>query len=273
MSSIIRGLITAALLLSLTGCFEVTTVVRVSPDGSGTVTETVLLSRKMIAQMDEMMRGMAASGDGKPAPWELFEPAKLKEQARNMGEGVSYRSGEKVANADFAGYTAIYDFTDITRLRLNQQGDANSAAPAGAGVASTLPVTFRFSKGTPATLFVEQPRVNQTAPPAETPQGDTPPPGAGSDENTRMLAEMFKGLKFKVDIAANGTIVSTNAKHRNGNQVTLFDLDLDKLANAAPLLEKLSSLGGRSLAETRQLLKDVPGLKVDTNDTLTVVFK
>jgi hypothetical protein len=58
----------AVVLLMLAGCFQTSTVVRVNPDGSGTVEETMLLSKKMVAQMIEMVKGFAGGNGGKTKP-------------------------------------------------------------------------------------------------------------------------------------------------------------------------------------------------------------
>ena len=88
-----RLVITVVAIFFLAGCFQVSTVVRVNPDGSGTVVETMLLSKKMIAKMNEMMQGFAGESGAKPEPIDMFEPAKLKAQAAGMGEGVTYQIG------------------------------------------------------------------------------------------------------------------------------------------------------------------------------------
>jgi hypothetical protein len=275
---------TAMVLLFLAGCFQVTTVVRVNPDGSGTVEETMLLSKKFLASMDEMMQAFAGEGGAKPEPLQLFEPDKLKAQAAAMGEGVSYSSGKKVETADFSGYTANYAFTDITRLRLSRQGGEAAAPAAAGGKNEAMPLFFRFSKGSPATLTIEHPpekpqeksqeKVASAATPV--PEAETKAPaesrGAQADEEARKLTEQFLGLKYLLAIEVNGTIVSTNATHRDGNRLTIFELDLAKFGTALPRLEKLSRLQGGSLAEAKELLKDFPGMKVDLNDRLTVVF-
>src|SRR5512137_2629736 len=116
-----RLMITAIALFFLAGCFQVSTVVRVNPDGSGTVVETMHLSKKMIAQMNEMMQGLAGENGAKPEPIELFEPDKLQAPAGGMGEGVTYLSGEKSETAPYSGYTATYAFKDINTLRLGQK--------------------------------------------------------------------------------------------------------------------------------------------------------
>lgn len=73
----------------------------------------------------------------------------------------------------------------------------------------------------------------------------------------------------------NGTIASTNATHRDGTRLTLIDMEFEKLAGG---MEKLSSLGGATagamtMEQARSLFKEIPGVKVDMNEELTVVFQ
>ena len=56
-----RNVRVAAILAALTitcGCMEVTTVVAVKKDGSGTITETMYMSPAFQAMMEQMMAGM-----------------------------------------------------------------------------------------------------------------------------------------------------------------------------------------------------------------------
>jgi hypothetical protein len=270
--------ITLVALSILAGCFQVKTVVRVNPDGSGTVEESMMLSRKFISSMEEMMQGLGSGGDAKPETLDLFQPDKLNAEAPAMGEGVTYLSGEKAVTADYTGYVATYAFTDITRLKLNQQ---SAAAGAGSGTAGSLPITFRFTKGNPATLVVEQPKGKTPAAkgdltPADTVQPDASAPqtpGQLPDGQAAKMAELFMGMKFELAIDINGTIVSTNATHRKGQRITLVDVDLSKVGDLLPRMEQLNRLNTGSFEESRELLKDLPGIKVEMNDKLTVVFR
>jgi len=268
----LRLLVTGGTLLFLAGCFQTTTVVRVNPDGSGTVEEKMLLGKKMVARINEMMRGLAGDTGEKPKPLEIFEPDKLREKARTMGAGVTYRSGEKVETAEYTGYTATYAFTDINRLQLSRE----SGAPTGESKADSLPLTFHFRKGSPATLTIVQtrsPAAGKTAAaPAEEPGPAPAVEPRMSDADAEQFAEMITGMKFVVAVEVNGTIVSTNATHRSGNRLTILDLDLEKLGAAAPELEKLSRLQSGSMEDARELAGKIPGLLVDLNDTVTVVF-
>ncbi len=270
-----RLIITVVALFLLAGCFQVSTVVRVNPDGSGTVVETMLLSKKMIAKMNEMMQGFAGEGGDKPESIDMFEPAKLKAQAAGMGEGVTYLSGEKTETAEYSGYTATYAFKDINKLKLNQQS-GESAGAAGGQKAPSMPVLFHFSKGSPATLTIEQPKEKQPAKTAEAPEagGEAPQAAKGpiSDEEAKQMAEMFMGMKMTLAVEVNGTIVETNATHRDGRRITIVDLDLAKFGSSLPQLEKLKQLKGSSAADAKELMKDFPGMKMDLNDRLKVVF-
>jgi hypothetical protein len=271
-----RLMITVVALFLLAGCFQVSTVVRVNPDGSGTVVETMLLSKKMIAKMNEMMQGFAGESGGKAESIDMFEPAKLKAQAAGMGEGVTYLSGEKTETAEYSGYTATYAFKDINKLKLNQQSGESGGA-AGGQKAPPMPVLFHFSKGPTATLTIEQPKEKQPAKTAEAPESGSEAPQAAkgpiSDEEAKQMAEMFMGMKMTLAVEVNGTIVETNATHRDGRRITIVDLDLAKFGSSLPQLEKLKQLKGSSASDARELMKDFPGMKMDLNDKLKVVFR
>jgi hypothetical protein len=271
-----RLIITVVAIFLLAGCFQLSTVVRVNPDGSGTVVETMLLSKKMIARMNEMMQGFAGESGSKPESIDMFEPAKLKAQATGMGEGVTYQSGEKTETSEYSGYTVTYAFKDINKLKLNQQS-GESAGAAGGQKAPSLPVLFHFSKGPTATLTIEQPKEKQPAKTAEAPEagGEAPQPvkGAISDEEAKQMAEMFMGMKMALAVEVNGTIIETNATHRDGRRITIVDLDLAKFGSSLPQLEKLKLLKGSSAADAKELMKDFPGMKMDLNDKLKVVFR
>ncbi len=273
----LRWSIPAVVLLLLSGCFQVIEVMHVNPDGSGTVEESMLLSKKFFAQMDQMMSGFSGYSSAKPEHMELFDPARLRDQASAMGEGVTYRSGKKLETADFTGYTAVYAFTDINKLNLNQQ-----AAALGAPGGERQPVRmlgFHFTKcspGSPATLTIEQPAGEKV--PAATSAPEAPatsavaPQGAAPDEEAVKLAKMFMGMKFVIAVDINGAIISTNATYRDGNRITLLEFNMEKLGNSFSRIEKLNRLKTASPGEARELLKDIPGMKVDMNDKLTVVF-
>jgi hypothetical protein len=274
----IRWIACSLAMVFLSGCFQEKTVIRVNPDGSGTVEEQMLLSKKLVAQLEEMMKGFGGEGDDtKAKPMELFEPAKLKEQARKMGQGVTYRSGKKVETADYTGYTATFAFTDISKLKISQQsGDA--LGDTGGKDDGSTPVTFRFAKGTPATLTVIMPKEKKAEAPKDKVATATATPAAPDapgemDEETRKMMELFLGMRYTLEVEVNGSVVSSNATHRDGKRITLVDFDLAKLGEMAAKMEKLNKLKGGLFDDPRALVKEFPGLKMELNDKLTVVFR
>jgi hypothetical protein len=263
-------------MLLISGCFQVETVIRVNRDGSGTVSETMMLSKKMLSQMNAMMEAFPQEGGAKPQPFELFEPDKLKARAKEMGDGVTYLSGKKADSADFSGYTATYAFLDINALRLNQQGDSSSSAP-GPGNAPSLPVIFHFTKGNPSTLVIEQPMEKASEKGSgESSKGagqNNPADSPGSDNEAKELIEMFMGMKMVLALDIDGEILESNATHRNGSRITIVEMDLATFGKSIPELEKLKELNLNSMEEAKELIKGIPGMKIDMNRSLKVVFR
>jgi hypothetical protein len=84
--------------LVLAGCMEIETVVRVNPDGSGTITERLVMSNEIV----EMMKEMAPEGQ----PVELFNEQELLDAAPGYGTGVTYVSANNVETEFGKGYEA-----------------------------------------------------------------------------------------------------------------------------------------------------------------------
>ena len=89
-----------------------------------------------------------------------------------------------------------------------------------------------------------------------------------------MITEMLKGVKMEIGIEVNGTIVETNASQRNGNYFTLMALDFDKAIESKLLQLNLGSLVN-SPSMSNSTLKDIhiPGVVIETNEKMTVVFE
>lgn len=276
MKRIVRLFCLVTALLTLAGCFQVTTVVRVNPDGSGIVEERMLMSKKLLAQLNEFVSAFAEEGAEPPKPVELFEPEKLRQAAKGMGEGVSFATARKLTTADFEGYEAEYAFTDINKLRLNQK--SSPPLPSAREGEKSAPLTFSFTRGNPATLIVRQqdaPAATATAAPPSPQEQAAKPEGAPGAPQLKGAEEMFRGLRVALAIEVNGTITKTNATHRDGSRVTIIDLDWDKLAGGAEQLAGLglgAQGGDISLDQAKKLFKNVPGVKVDLNQELRVEF-
>lgn len=265
----------------ISGCLQVEEIVKVKPDGSGTIEETVVIGKAFIEQMNAMTAGLGALGGDKPAEgakppgFQIMDEKKLKEAAAKKGEGVTFVSAKPVKTETGEGFTAIYAFTDISKLKISQDvGDA-MPNPGGAGLSmksgdKSEPLTFDFAKGSPATLTVKMP-----APKFDTAaKKDEPaqPPG-GEDMAMMMMKEMFKDMKMTVAVEVAGTITETNAEHAAGSRVTMMEMDFNKVLADPAKFKALTKAQPKSLEEAKVLVKDIEGIKIETQPKVTVKFQ
>jgi hypothetical protein len=281
------------ILLSLVGCLQVDTLIKVKPDGSGTIEETFMMSKEVVQLMKEMaeqiMEGLAEPETGPPSKqpkqkqakqsFDLFDEAKLKQETDARGGGVTYVSGKKISTDTFEGYKAIYAFADINQLKLNQNpSNSVPSGPGGSGSENKQEyVTFRFTKGRPATLIVrlsdEKPDENDDA--AKSAEAPKPSP-ADNQQSEMMLAQMkkmFKDMKIAMAIEVQGAVVQTNATHREGSRITMMELDFGKLLQMPEKLVQFSQIQPETLEDAKKFMKDLPGIKAEMNREVTIKFK
>ncbi|MEE9614006.1 MAG: hypothetical protein V3W31_03500 [Thermodesulfobacteriota bacterium] len=325
MKKITRSWLIALAVLSLTGCMEVETLIKVRPDGSGTVEETVLLRKDAAEQMkrmaEQMANMMAGKEEGGGAPkekggkgkeeakeFELFPEEQMKKRAAAMGEGVTYLSGEKVSTETGEGYRAIYAFTDIEKLLINQNpsdkmpsGPTVPDAPPGGGEGSSAGpseesgeksgkeekkeefVRFGFKKGKPSVLIITMPKKEfepeDEEKTEEKPEGSEGGKETGPDDNQKrdmaelMMREMFRGMKISIAVEVEGSIVETDATHRDGSRVTLMEIEFGKLLESVEEFEKFVAAKPRTLEESKEILKLIPGIRLEMNGEVTIGFE
>jgi hypothetical protein len=266
-----RALLVAVLSCAvLSGCIRSHTLVKVKPDGSGTVEQTLLVN---LAYMKGMFGGLGGN-TSTPGPGAATE-ADMKRAAARMGEGVTFVSAVPLKEADgFEGSKATFAFTDIRKVRVDQ--DPNLAGSSTGGFSTPpkegSPVTFDFAQaGGTSTLTVtlhDKPK-----------SGSTPPASTGGPDmtNPQMLEtmkSMFKGFRVGIDIDVAGTLVKTNADHVSGSRVTLLEMDVEKLLQDEKKLAQVQKMLGpdASVSELKPYLKDVNGLKVN-DPVVTIQFR
>jgi hypothetical protein len=266
--------------LTLTGCLQVERLVKLKPDGSGTVEETMTMSKATVAQMGQMMGGFGDLGGGAPkadAPakkgFDVMDEKKLKDEAAKMGEGVTFVSAKKIDNDKSEGYVATFAFADINNLKLDQNpGSAmpgpDAAKKAGGAVkAKTEPVTFKFTKGNPAELTIAMPKFDPTAKkPKEAANGM-------EDMAMQMMQQVFKDMRMSMAVEVAGTISETNAEYRNGSRVTLMEMDFNKLLADPEKFKKLAKENPQTMQESKALMKQVDGVKIEAAPEVKIKFK
>ena len=260
------------LLISLTGCFEFETKVKVNKDGSGTVEETFLMGQAMV----EMMKQFASMGDPKTTkPFKLFDVKELKQNAANFGKGVTFVSADKVKKEGLEGYKAIYKFKDINDLIVDQNPDKKTPMKSFATedtVKKEPELTrFSFKKGSPNELSILL-DMNKKNDKPDTAKPETKPDTSNSEMNEQAM-EFIKGLRFGLSVIINGDIVETNATNREGSNIILMDMDFGKAIDNMDKLKELEKLKDADQETVKNVLKKFPGIKVELNDKVTVKFK
>jgi hypothetical protein len=86
------------------------------------------------------------------------------------------------------------------------------------------------------------------------------------------MQKMFKGMHAAVRIEVEGEITDTNARFRDGSRVTLMDIQLDQILADPERLERLAMVQPQGVEQVKALMKDLPGVKVELNDTVEIRF-
>lgn len=256
-------------LCGLTGCLQMEQVVKLKPDGSGTVVETVVLSKAGLASMEQMMGalGPGQKKEGAGAVPDLYDEAKLKAAASKMGEGVTFVSAERIDGEQGKGFKAIYAFTDINKLKLDQnpgEALAGNGGPKPHGDKKE-PILFQFDKGSPAQLTLKMPAPDFK--PKE------PQPEGMEDMAMQMMKQMFKDMHISLAVEVEGTISETNAEYRDGSRVTLMDMDFNKVMADPEKFKALAKANPQSLQEAKTLIKGLDGVKIETAPEVKIQFQ
>jgi hypothetical protein len=249
-----------AVSVCLTGCINSGTLIKVKPDGSGTIDQTILMN---VATLKGMMAGLDPKGEMKEKT--PFSDAQLKEAAARLGKGVRFVSSTPMSQGGFEGVKAIYAFDDINQVRVDQ--DPNVSGSSGNQMSSannSNPVTFKHARQGGNSVLTIAFNENAKA-------GQAPPAGAQTaPENVdpamlQMMKSMFQGFKVAIDVEVEGKIVKTNADYVNGSRVTLLEIDMASLledeAKLRAIQPKLKP--GASIADVKPYLKDVKGVKIN----------
>ncbi len=272
-----RVLITAGLVLALTGCISSTTLITVRADGSGTIEQTTTMSTQAVAQLAAMAGAFGGKNAKEPAKVpDFFTEAEARSAAAKMGPGVRFVSGTPIKTADLQGITAVYAFDDVTRVTIDQKPGA--AAGLGGdmamGGARKEQVVFKFARQPGGTSLVTVVFPEMTFDKGDKENEEEEAEGkqdeAQQAQAMEMAKQMFKGMRIAIALKVDGRIIRTNSQYVDGSTVTLLDMDMDTLIADPALLKKIGR--PRSLDEAKHLLKGVPGFKVNLEPELTVQF-
>lgn len=260
-------------LLIFPGCIEVKTLITVNKDGSGTIEETMVMSEQVI----EMMKGFSAafsSDSTQQQDFNIFDENNLKERAGSLGKGVTYVSGEKIEEGNKKGFRALYAFKNLDDISLKKipQNDI----PLNITEAAGKDLIFKFKKGSPSEIIIAFPEMEDSASLSEEGTDSTAefdsPDSSGDSTFTEEALDLMKDLSISLILRTEGSIVESNAAYIEGPEVTLFQFDFNKLLDSKEDLQELFKLKSRNMEKIKDLLKNIPGIKIETSKEIFIKF-
>jgi hypothetical protein len=250
------------------GCINSASLVKIKPDGSGTIEQTMLVN---MAAIKGLMSGMGASQTKESGG--VLNEAEFKRAGERMG--VRPVSLTPMKEGGFEGAKAIYAFDDITKVRVDQdpQLGGRAAGTTPGSRVSTSPIKFGLTRqGATSVLTIT---VDEKAADSATARAQDAPSLESIDPAMmQMIKTMFDGFRILIDVEVDGTIVKTNADYVSGSRITLLEVDMAGVFADEAKLKALQSKvqPGSSISELRPYLKDIKGVKVN-HPALTIEFR
>ena len=272
-----------AVVITLSSCIEVTETVHLKVDGSGTIVEETIMG----AQMSAMIAQMAAlGGEGAKAP-DMFGEDAAKKRAGKMGKDVTVGKVEKIDKDGRTGSRVTYNFTDINTLTLSLSDGASGLSDMAPGAGEKpekddkkeVPVTFTYKD---KVLTMVNPTPQKAGGGARDAGGkdaeadaDKPKAEEGADavQAQAMAMNMMKDMKMSLKVVIESGIAETDASFKDGNTITLTEMDMNKLLANPDAMKKLQNLNPQDPSEMQENLKGMDGVKVETKDKVTVKLK
>jgi hypothetical protein len=176
----------------------------------------------------------------------------------------------------------VYTFKDINTLKLSMNPDTPGGMGGGAEEAEgDDPVTFSMTKGANPQLVITMPKPKADDTAEEQPSAEDQDM-ANNPQAKAMMKQMFDGFRLRMMVKLiDGEISKSNAsyqgldpKSQKKQYITLMDMDLGKIMQDDAQFEKLSKMGQiKSMVEAKEKLKDIQGLKIETEEKVTVDIK
>jgi len=257
------------------GCISVDSVVKVRPDGTGTLEQTMLINSSAMGMMS-MMGGAEAGAEAKAKldPATIFSKEKMAAEAAKLGEGVTFVSSEPVTQGEMKGVKAIYAFKDFNTLKVTTAlPDMEGGSSEMKGKGERLPMVMSRRGGN---ALITLNMLDELAKADAKKDATTKPAGSPEmpKEMMAMLAPMFKDMRVAIALEPQGTLVRTNATHVAGQRITLFDVAFGEIFADPKGVEKLEALGNNpSIDQIRTALKGMKGIKINEVEKLEIEFK
>lgn len=252
------------LLLAVAGimssCLQSGIDITVNKDGSGELVQTFKVQREYMAFMN------LGESSGDP---NMINRDQLEQMAGIMGEGVVLKKIiPSPADNIYAGYEAVYSFSDITKLKTSP----TPMTTPGETVDESDWITFDFSRGNTAKLTVISQESEEEMMEESEEEWESSEPSAEEQAQIDQMKQIYRTMHFWFKIHFNGSITNTNALYSDKSAITIMDMSFEKIVENDDLFKKLTSEGESDLEKIRGDLEKA-GVKVDDSDNIEVSFR
>lgn len=273
MKNKVLSLISIAIALILPSCIEYETEVTLNKDGSGTITEEMVLSAQALSMM-QMTPQQEGKKGGNPLT-KMKDEATLKEKAKSFGEGVTFVKSEEIKRADGStGVRVTYKFNDINKIKMNpgrglgELSNMNLKGQDDGAAEAEETASFKYVDGT-LTISLPQPEnaANQEG------EGEEAPAATPNDPNAQMMAGMLKGMKISAKLTIPDGIAETNATFTEGNTITMMELNMDEVIKTPGGMAAFGGMQGKDANGLVGAMQKMKGVKAETKKEVTVKLK
>jgi hypothetical protein len=239
------------------GCFQMTTVLKVKGDGSGTIDHRMVYSPRALAQMRSLHAGGAPPVD--PASED-----QARALAAAIGPDVSYVVSTPISTPAGQGRDATYAFSDVAHLRVSTQPAAPPGlpinSPALKGDAESVTFSITQNPNGNAVLHVHVPEPNFLDALG----------GKGAASQIPMIKTLLGGARVLLAVEPAGTLVRTSSPFVDGGRVTLLEVDLDEVLKDETLIARLKAATTQD--EAKAAVRAAAGVKINLDREITVEF-
>jgi hypothetical protein len=266
------GACLAAALVS-SACLQMSAVIKVSADGSGTIDHQFVQSRAEIARIRQLQDSLGLDPKLIAAVDRTTEN-RARSRARSLGPEVTYRSSTPIETSDWRGRTTVYAFEDISQLQFSQGEDIDGASPGGdSPVVTAFRCSVTYAPNGNAVLHIKltQPDWYLPRDPSKPGGGPVLPYEYTVQQTLDAWASRSPGGHVSIAVEPNGRLVRTNSPFVDGNRVTVLEVDVDRALENQSLIARLRA--GRTVDEYWSAIKGVPGLKVTLEREIAIEFE
>jgi len=247
--------------LASSACFQMTTLLRVAADGSGTVTHRMVYSAQALTQLRQFAM-FAGRGNG-GAPFDPLSEQQARDMAASLGPDVTFVGSTPISEGTAQGRESVYAFTNVRALRISTQpaapGNLPIATPAlNPSESITFSLTPQENGNAVLHILVPDPNfLDALGSPA-------------AQQQIGMVKAMLGGARVLLMAEPAGTLARTSSPYVDGNRVTLLEIDLDQVLNDDTLLPRLAA--AKTPDEAKAIVRSAQGLKINLDRDITIEF-